>query len=174
MQRRGPEASNCRSSVTRLEKSMLASDFRLSLRALVAILALTVLGGLGCANGEFRLNDPFDREETLSHAQHQYTILIRWSEFQRAGTYIAEDERDAFLEQMNGLEDARFTDFESGEVEIDDELEKATVKVTYTVYLPSSPYEMEVSETQEWSRSNVSNKWHVSSTFEGLHQLALN
>lgn len=153
---------------------MLNSDLRFSLRALVAIFALSVLGGLGCANGEFRFGDPFDREETLSHAQHQYTVLIRWSEFQRAGTYVAADERDAFLTRMDALDDARFTDYESGEVELDKELETATIKVTYTVYTPSSPYELEVSETQEWKRSGVSNKWQVSSTFEGLQQLALN
>lgn len=153
---------------------MMNSDLRFSLRALVAIFALTLFGGLGCANGEFRFGDPFDREETLTQAQHQYTVLIRWSEFQRAGTYVSTDERDAFLARMEELDEARFTDFDSGEVEIDDELETATVKVTYTVYTPSSPYELEVSETQEWKRSGVSNKWQVTSTFEGLQQLALN
>lgn len=153
---------------------MLNSDLRFSLRALVAIFALAAFGGLGCANGEFRFGDPLNREETLSHAQHQYTVLIRWSEFQRAGTYVALDERDAFLARMDALDDARFTDYESGEVELDEELEMATIKVTYTVYTPSVPYELEVSETQEWKRTGVSNKWQVRSTFEGLQQLAVN
>ena len=150
------------------------SDLRFSIRALVAIFALAVFGGLGCANGEFRPGDPFDREETLSHAQHQYTIMIRWSEFQKAGSYVAPDDRDAFIERMEGLDDARFTDYESGDVDIDEKLETATIKVTYMAYTPSSPYELKVSETQEWKRSGISNKWQVTSTFEGLQQLAQN
>lgn len=153
---------------------MMNSGLRFSLRVLVAVIALALFGGLGCANGEFRFGDPFDREMTLSEAQHQYTILIRWSEFQKAGTYVSEDERDAFLDRMDQVEDARFTDYESGEVELDDDHETATIEVTYTVYTPNSPYELEVQETQEWTRSGVGNKWQVSSTFEGLQQLAFN
>ncbi|MFK7897388.1 MAG: hypothetical protein AB8G23_16230 [Myxococcota bacterium] len=153
---------------------LMRSDLRLPIRALLLVVLAALLGSLGCANGEFRPGDPFDREVTLSEAQHQYTIFVRWSEFQRAGTYVDPDDRDAFLERMDQLEEARFTDYESGEVELDEELETATIEVKYMVYTPSSPYELEISEIQEWSRSGVSNKWQVKSTFEGLQQLALN
>ena len=59
-------------------------------------------------------------------------------------------------------------------VELDAEKEKATVRVTYTIYTPSLPYEVEVAEIQEWSRDGLGNGWRVVSTFEGLQQIAVN
>lgn len=140
----------------------------------LASLLVLVLGSFGCAFGEFRPGDPFDRQLTLDQAQHRYTVLVRFSDFQRARSFVAEDERDAFMQRMKGLEDARFTDFEAASVELDDKKQKATVRVTYTVYTPSSPYEVEVDEIQEWSRDGLSNDWRVRSTFEGLQELAVN
>ena len=146
-----------------------------ALRPLVVVLSVTLLAGaFGCANGEFRFGDPFDRQLTLSESQHRYTVLVRWSEFQKARSFVAETDRDAFMTQMKTLEDARFTDYESEPVELDAEKEKATIRVTYTLYTPSIPYEIEVSEVQVWTRKGLGNKWQVHSTFEGLRQLASN
>ena len=75
---------------------------------------------------------------------------------------------------MKRLEDARFTDYESETVELDDEKEKATVRVTYTAYTAAMPYEVEISEVQEWSRDGLKNKWLVVSTFENLETIAAN
>jgi hypothetical protein len=133
---------------------------------MVAVGALA--GALGCAGGEIRLKDPFDREYSLDMLQHRYTVLIRWSDFQKAKSFVAKDEQDAFLERMKVFEEARFTDYESDPVELDDELQKATVKVTYTFYLPSSPFELEVHEIQEWTRDGMRNAWQVHSIFEDL------
>ena len=52
---------------------------------LLIALCVALMSALGCANGEIRLGDPFDRELTLEEAQHRYTVLVRWSDFQRSG-----------------------------------------------------------------------------------------
>lgn len=146
-----------------------------TLRSVVRVAsALALLALAGCANGEFRPTDPFDRSISFSEAQHRYTVLIRWAEFQKAKAFVAEDEREAFLELTKSLKEARFTDYESEEAELDEERRTATVHVTYTAYLPSSPYEVEISEVQEWSRDGAGNDWRVRSTFAGVPNVAAN
>ena len=141
-------------------------------RALALMVFVALVGTMtGCAFGEFRPSDPFDRQLTLDQAQHRYTVLVRFSDFDRARKFVAEPDREDFRNRMRALDDARFTDYESESVELDEEKEKATVRVTYTIYTPALPYEVEVSETQEWSRSGVTNNWRVVSTFEGLQQI---
>ncbi len=146
-----------------------------SVRAILTILMVAVgANALACADGEFRFGDPFDRELTLSDAQHRYTVLIRWTEFQKARKFVAEPDRDDFMDQMKKLSDARITSYESSPVELDKGKKTSTVEVVYTLYTPSVPYEIEITEQQEWSRSGVGNSWSVISTFEGLQQLASN
>ena len=146
-----------------------------SLRRLGLVLAtLLVASTVGCAFGEFRPSDPFDRQLTLDEAQHRYTTLVRFSEFHKARSFVTEDEREAFIKRMKGLEDARFTDYESESVELDEENKSAVVRVTYTIYTPSMPYEVEVEEIQAWSRDGLTNKWRVSSTFVDLAKVAVN
>ena len=149
--------------------------FRLPARAL-ALLGLTtlVLASTGCAFGEFRPTDPFDRQLSLDQAQHRYTVLIRFSDFTRARDFVAEAHREEFAQRMKALDDARFTDYESESVELDAEKEKATVRVTYTIYTSALPYEVEVAEVQEWTRDGIGNNWRVVSTFEGLQQIVAN
>lgn len=133
-----------------------------------------VLSSLGCAFGEFRFGDPFDREYTLEEAQHRYTTLVRFGDFERAGEFVNEEERQIFMKSMKALDQARFTDYDSETIELDREKAMATILVTYTIYTPSMPYEIEVAETQVWSRDGLSNNWRVHSTFEGLQKLAVN
>ena len=149
------------------------SAARLRTLGLLTLLIL-ISTTLGCAFGEIRLGDPFDRQLTFDESQRRYTVLVRFSEFQKAKDFVAEDHRADFLATMKSLEDARFTDFESESVELDDEKQSATVQVTYTIYTPSLPYEVEVGEQQVWSRDGISNHWKVVSTFEGLSQFASN
>jgi hypothetical protein len=145
------------------------------LRVLRTLLLLVfVAGAFGCADGEFRFGDPFDREVTLSESQHRYTVLIRWNEFQKARSFVHNDDIGEFLAQTKTLKNARFTDYESEPVELDDEKETATIRVTYTLYTPSVPYELQIAEIQEWHRDGLSNDWRVRSTFEGLQQIASN
>jgi len=75
---------------------------------------------------------------------------------------------------MKRLEKARFTDYESEPVELDKKKQSATIRVTYTLYTASIPYEIEITELQEWTREGLTNDWNVVSTFDGLRQLASN
>ncbi len=50
----------------------------------------------------------------------------------------------------------------------------ATIKVTYTLWTPFIPYEITISEIQEWRRHGVTNDWRVTSYFEDLNKLAAN
>ena len=146
-----------------------------SVRALVAVAGIALLTSvLGCANGEFRFGDPFDRQVTLSEAQHRYTVLVRWTEFQKARSFVAEEDRDAYMVVMKTLESARFTDYQSEPVELDREKETATIRVTYTLWTPFIPYEIQINEIQEWRREGLGNDWRVHSHFEDLQKLASN
>ncbi len=143
--------------------------------SLTATLALVALLGsaMGCAFGEIYWNDPLKRGYSLREAQHRYTSLVRWSKFSEAAAYVDEQERQRFVQQALTTEVLRFTDYTSGPVDIDDETGTATVKVTYFAYQPSSPMEIEIRETQEWSRAGVSNDWQVKPTFSGLEKLVM-
>lgn len=156
----------------------MQSEARVPSNPIRPLLALALLGslllGLGCANGEFRPGDPFDRAETFGRSQHNYTVLIRWSDFQKAKAFVHPDDREKFLEDVKALEDARITDFESEEVDLDEEKRTATVHVTYTAYLPSSPFEIQINETQVWSRDGRGNTWLVKPTFGAAPKVAAN
>ena len=148
---------------------------RFTLRPALALLAVAgLISVLGCANGEFRFGDPFDRQLTLSEAQHRYTVLVRWSQFQKARSFVAVDDRDAYMAQMARLKDARITEYESEPIELDAKKQNASIRVTYRLYTPAIPYEIEIIEQQEWTRSGITNNWNVTSTFDGLRQLASN
>jgi len=51
---------------------------------------VALLLAFGCANGEFRPKDPFDRGLSFNESQHRYTVLVRWSEVQKAKAFVAE------------------------------------------------------------------------------------
>jgi len=140
--------------------------------AIVAVIAAGLAPLGGCAFGELRLNDPLDREISLEDAQHRYTVLVRWSDFERASRYVDPSMRAEFKAMLPGFRTLRFTEYESDPVEIDAELQEATVEVTYYAYSPSSPIEVEIHETQRWYRDpGVGNNWHVKPTFEGIEEL---
>ena len=120
------------------------------------------------------MTDPFDRQLTFDEAQRTYTIYVRFSEFQKARAFLVEEYREDFLQAMNSLDEARFTDFESESVELGDDKQTATVRVTYTIYTPSMPFEVEVTEVQVWNRNGITNNWQVISNFEGLDRFAAN
>ena len=119
-----------------------------------------------------RLSDPLDREISLEDAQRRYTVLVRWSDFERAVKYVDPELRDDFMEKLPSFRELRFTEYDSEPVEMDEGRQTATVEVTYYAYSPTTPMEMEVRETQEWYRDQgVANNWHVRPTFEGIEAL---
>ena len=135
----------------------------------VLTLSLGVASVLGCAFGEIRWTDPLQREISLEDAQHRYTVLVRWSNFEEAAKFVEPDLREDYLAGLPGFRELRFTEYESEPVRVDEERASATVDVTYYAYTPTSPIEQKVSETQEWSRQPaLGNRWFVRSTFHGL------
>ena len=143
-------------------------------RLLSTALLLALTTSLGCAFGEMRWSDPLDRELSLEDAQHRYTVLMRWSHFEKAANYVHPDVRDEFIASAPAFRDLRFTEYESDPVELDEARASATIEVTYYVYTPTSPMETSVTETQEWTRES-GNNWFVKSSFSGLQEiLALN
>jgi len=147
-----------------------------SWRAMAAVLPIVALSSLalttGCSFGEIYLKDPFLREVSLSEVHLRYTSLVRWSAFHKAAKYVDPDARDDFLAALPPLEVFRFSDYESEPVSIDEETGEATIVVTYKGYSVRSPFEVTVTETQQWKRHSIGNSWLVTSEFEGLKKKA--
>ncbi|MCG8588155.1 MAG: hypothetical protein MJE66_02610 [Proteobacteria bacterium] len=117
----------------------------------ILVAALLCVATAGCTFGEFHFSDPLGREVSLEESQNQYTLLVRWSEFDRASSYVDPERREDFLASMPSFRHMRFTEFESGPVDIDED-GNAVVKVTYYGYTVDSPFEVPVLEIQEWYR----------------------
>jgi hypothetical protein len=126
---------------------------------------------LGCAFGDVNPKDPFKRKYSLSEAQHQYTQLVRWSEFTKASNYVHEDVKSDFVNNAPSLRELRFTDYETGPLDIDSETGAASIDVTYYAYRPTNPLEITITETQYWARDGITNNWKVKPRFEGLEEL---
>lgn len=141
---------------------------RIATCALVVAVSLGAVSSVGCSFGEVYLTDPFLRQASLEEIQKHYSSLVRWNAFNKAVKYVDREARDAFLEQAPDVKHFRFTDYESGPIDLDDETGTATVKVTYFGYSTRNPFEVEVVETQVWKRSSIANDWHVTPEFEGL------
>lgn len=141
--------------------------------ASVLPLVATLLVGLSstaCYFGEIYANDPFGREYSLTEIQLRYTSLVRWSAFPKAVRYVEPDAREDFLTLAPPMKQFRFTDFETGPIDLDEETGEATVKVTYKGYSTASPFEIEVHETQQWKRSGMGNDWLVTPKFDDLEK----
>lgn len=143
-------------------------DVRRRSLTLVCVLLLAGTSGLGCAFGEIRLNDPFQRKYSLEEASKHYSDLVRWSDFDRASQFVDEEIRDDYLRNAPTFKELRFHDYESDPVDIDEETGTAVIVVRYYAYRMSDPVEIEIRETQEWARKNARNSWTVKPRFEGL------
>lgn len=139
---------------------------------MVTLACVFLLGGvsaIGCAFGEIRLDDPFQRKYSLEEATKRYSDYVRWSDFNRASQFVDPEFRDDFLRNAPAFQEVRFTDYKTDPVELDEEKVVATIVVRYFAYRLSNPIEIEIRETQEWERqSGGLNSWFVRSTFEGL------
>ena len=134
---------------------------------LILALAFGAASSTACSFGEIYLTDPFLREVSLEDQQQHYSSLIRWSAFAKAAVYVEPEQREEFMRVAPPLKDFRFTDYESGPVQLDDKGE-CTVEVVYYGYRTDWPLEVEVHETQHWKRNGFTNEWRVSSVFQGL------
>ncbi len=143
-------------------------------RALVAITTLTVISSFGCAFGEFRPDDPFKRQYSLELAQKRYSDLVRWSKFEEAALFVEAEEREAYRNRMPDFREVRFTEHETAPWMLDEEMRNVVIEVTYRGYSMRTPIELEVHETQTWSREGKGNDWKVVSEFKDLDRLASN
>lgn len=139
----------------------------------VAIAALCCLTSLGCAFGEIRWDDPFQREYSLELAQDDYTQLVRWSEFKKASLFVHKDLKKNFLRGAPNFKNFRFSDYQSGPIEYDDDEATVVVEVTYTAYSMLHALEVEIYETQTWEREDTGNNWKVRPVFEGMEKVVL-
>lgn len=128
------------------------SPIRRLLRTL-ALVSIAGLGALGCAN----VSDP---ALMFQETQRRYTHLMRFTDYERAGRFVAPDERSSFRERTAALGDLRFTDFEVREIE--NLGETATAEVQYVGYRASAPVVVTFVEQQSWER--LDGAWVVRST----------
>ena len=129
--------------------------------ALITCLGLALLTQFGCAFGEFRPDDPFKRQYELELSQKRYSDLVRWSKFEEAAAqYVAPEDREAFRARMPDFKEIRFTDHEAAPWQIDEEKRDVVIEVTYTGYSMRTPLEIEVHETQHWTREGHNSSWN--------------
>ncbi len=138
-------------------------------------LALVVLfNSLGCAFGEIYWDDPLKREYSLSEVQQRYTELVRFGKFAQASAFVDPVMTEEFVESFPSQRDFVFTDFESGQIEFDDDevRENATVRVEYSGYHSNTLVLEDMVEHQHWYRDSIMNDWLVRSSFDQFEKVA--
>ena len=123
--------------------------------ALIVLSSTVAFGALGCATFT-------DQGAMFKESSHRYTRLMRFTDFDRARSFVAADARRAFQDRTVALRDIHFTDYAIQE--IDSGKTSATVTVEYTGYRSSSPVVITFSEEQHWTLAD--NAWTVRPTLQ--------
>jgi hypothetical protein len=123
--------------------------------------AMLVLGG-AVAVGSWGCASMADQNTMFHETQKRYTRLMRFTDFDRARGFVAEDARDAFHARTVALRDIHFTDYVVQEM--DNGKTSATVLVEYTGFRSSSPVVINFSEEQHWELAE--NTWTVRPTLQ--------
>ncbi len=127
-------------------------------RGVVAVLlAALVAVGTACV---FDPTDPLGRYDSLKRSHRRYTQLVRWGQIEKAIQFVEPEQRDEFLAVAEAFGDVRVTDYEVRDFELDEGSRSATIRVTYSAYLPWSPVEKQFHEIQRWNRKSGS-VWRV-------------
>jgi hypothetical protein len=130
------------------------------LRTLVVLLgAASILAG--CAT-----IDPWGHRRGLEDAQRTYTRMVRWGDFLKASVWVDPDLVDAFMEDARTLSNVRFTDYEIGVLDMEDDNTTATVRVQYQAYHAATLLEATLHETQDWYYED--GKWRVRPRLAGI------
>jgi len=154
---------------------MMEKPMRNTVSLLLTLFAALVLANaFGCAFGEIRPNDPYQRQLKLEERHKEYSDYVRWSKFEEASKFVVQEEQSKFVREMPDFKEVRFTDWKAEPFELDEELRNTAIEVEYTGYSLGSPFEVTVHETQTWTRSGKGNDWKVSSSFKDLDKLAGN
>ena len=123
------------------------------------LLGFGLFAALGCAGSVF---DVGGNEKALEEAQSRYTELVRWGEIQGASAYVDPAIAADFLVTAERFKDVRFTEFESGPLQFDEDSKTATVNVVYHAYSTRTFLEKTFREHQEWYREETAdNDWRV-------------
>ncbi len=120
-------------------------------KTLCVVMALALWATAGCA---FDPTDPLGHRDGLHWAQKRYSQALRWGEIERASKHVDPEQREEFLEVVRQLADVHFTDYEIGEVEMENANQDATVRVVYSGYLNTVGIEKQFEETQHWHRES--------------------
>ena len=127
--------------------------------------ALLLVASAGCQTSDF--TDPFGAERDFREIQGKFTKFIRWGAIDEASIFVAEAQRDDFLELAPELTDMRFTDYEILHLDYDGDQMTAKVVVRYSGYRLSVPIEKTFRVTQDWSQDE-SGGWQVELDVEAL------
>ena len=148
----------------------------LGTRALAALLLLSFMGALGCADGKVWWNDPKKREWSLIELQKAYTDYVRFGAFDKASQFVDPAMVEDYVKSFPDPELLRFTDYEVTPVVFEDpeQRERATSTVTYQAYRTDTLVITTIVEEQEWYRVDQWNTWMVRPRFQGLQSLARN
>lgn len=134
--------------------------------------AMAVFGlaaaGLGCAFGEIRWDDPMGRLLSLEETQMYYSQLVRFNDYNTALRFVDPELRETYLERQNMT--LRFTDLQSGPIDLEDGHRKSNVTVTYLGYEPNVLIERAYTEKQAWFRDPPGNNWFVRPYFVDLEE----
>jgi hypothetical protein len=108
-------------------------------------------------------SDPWERAEALKEAQRKYAEALRWGNLEKAAHYVDPQMRSDFLALSGTFETVRITDYDIGEVDLDEKtLARAEVDVTYRGYVLPQYVEKRVRDHQVWYRDKESgNEWRV-------------
>lgn len=136
----------------------MTSGFHQITRVALAM-ALLAGGPLACATAG-------QRQDSFEDIQRKYTRHVRWSEYEEALEFVAEDERETYTERTEALGPMRVIDYRIDSIEFDPETNGAVVVVIYSAYRRSQPVAISVKEEQEWILEEETKSWQVSSRFE--------
>jgi len=129
-----------------------------SVGSIGALLALAA-AGLGCAFGEIRWTDPMGHLMSLEETQKYYSELVRFGDYHTALRFVDPELREKFLERDDLS--LKFTDYESGPVDMSEDHRDSEVTVVYLGYEPDVLVERKFKEKQTWFREPPGNDWFV-------------
>ena len=112
--------------------------------------------------------DPWGHRRELEDAQRSYTRMVRWGDFEEASQWVAPQERDRFFDDSESFRNLRITDYQIGALELDDDGQSATVRVSYRGYDLATLLEREMREVQDWVFED--GHWRVRPALAGLSQ----
>jgi hypothetical protein len=129
------------------------------MRAAARWIALCAIALSSCVSP----SDPWERGRALEQAQRKYSEALRWGNLEKAAKYVDPEMRGEFLALSDVFENVRISDYDIGEVDLDQKtLAQAEVDVTYRGYVLPQYVEKRVKDHQVWYRDGQSgNEWRV-------------